>query len=166
VRVVLDSNEIEVLITSLLDTNLYPSDLFKDLYFRRWRIETRYDILKNALKIECFSGISQIVVEQDLYIAILIANFEAILRDESNQELKIELAHRKKSYQVNISSAINILKHKIIDLLLAENPEDVIRYLKAVFKRSIEIIRHNRSFDRDMEKLKQRKSPRQFNNRK
>jgi len=166
VRVVLESNEIEVLITSLTDTKLYPNAIFKDLYFRRWRIETRYDILKNAFKIECFSGTSQIAVEQDLYIAILVANLEAILRDEPNQELKNELTHRKYPYQVNISSAITMLKYKIVDLLLAENSDEVLAYLKAVFKKNIEPIRENRSFVRDIQKLKRRKSPKQFNNRK
>lgn len=40
VRVQLPNNKVEILITSLLDSQEYPSNLFKKLYAYRWRIET------------------------------------------------------------------------------------------------------------------------------
>lgn len=51
VRVDLPSGEIEILMTSLLDSQIYPSGIFKELYFLRWGIETFYDELKNKLKV-------------------------------------------------------------------------------------------------------------------
>lgn len=85
VRVELPRGEIEVLISSLLDEGSYPSAIFKDLYRQRWGIETRFDILKNALRMEHFSGISQTVITQDFYITLLVANLEALLREEVDQ---------------------------------------------------------------------------------
>ena len=36
IRVELDSGETEILITSLMDTDLYPHEIFKELYRLRW----------------------------------------------------------------------------------------------------------------------------------
>ena len=40
VRVTLSPLEYEVLVTSLVDELIYPNELFKELYYRRWGIET------------------------------------------------------------------------------------------------------------------------------
>ena len=39
-------NEVEVLITNLMDTELYEASLFKSLYHLRWGIEENYKRLK------------------------------------------------------------------------------------------------------------------------
>ncbi|MDO5969120.1 IS4 family transposase, partial [Flavivirga aquimarina] len=52
IRVELPKGQVEVLITSLLNSKVYPSSLFKELYAKRWGVETFYDELKNKLKIE------------------------------------------------------------------------------------------------------------------
>ncbi|WP_367892754.1 transposase, partial [Flavivirga aquimarina] len=36
----------------MLNSKVYPSSLFKELYAKRWGVETFYDELKNKLKIE------------------------------------------------------------------------------------------------------------------
>ena len=43
VSVKLDDGSIEVLMTSLLNSKKYRSKLFKELYFKRWGVETYYD---------------------------------------------------------------------------------------------------------------------------
>ena len=40
VKVILDDGEIEVLATSVLDKNILKTEDFKELYFKRWKIET------------------------------------------------------------------------------------------------------------------------------
>jgi hypothetical protein len=47
IKVMLDTGEIEVLLTNLTET----FD-FKELYFKRWGVEKEYDVLKNTLEIE------------------------------------------------------------------------------------------------------------------
>jgi len=43
VRINLPSGETEVLITSLLNGRKYTNGIFKELYFKRWKVETFYD---------------------------------------------------------------------------------------------------------------------------
>ena len=45
VKVVLDSGEIEILCTSLLDTEKYPISVFPELYHYRWTEEEGYKLL-------------------------------------------------------------------------------------------------------------------------
>ena len=47
--------------TSLLDSEKYPTKIFKELYFMRWGVEPFYDELKNKLKVGCFTGYSKII---------------------------------------------------------------------------------------------------------
>ena len=166
VRVELSTGEIEVLITSLLDEANFESAIFKELYFKRWGIETRYDVLKNTLQLEHFSGTSQVVIEQDFYITLLIANMEALLREEVNQQIKQKYKHRKHQYQVNISACVGLLREKITDLLLGKHPKQVLDYLTTVFAQHTEAVRPNRSFPRKYDKYKIKKVPKAVKNRK
>ena len=50
----LKSGEVEVLATSLRDTQRYPAHLFKDLYAKRWGIEEGFKALKPWAKLEVF----------------------------------------------------------------------------------------------------------------
>ena len=56
VKVVLDNGQVEVLITSLLNERAYPTSVFKELYFYRWGVEVYYDLFKNILQAEIFTG--------------------------------------------------------------------------------------------------------------
>ena len=67
IRIDLPSGEIEILMTSLLDSKKHPTTMFKELYFLRWGIETFYDELKNKLKLEYFTGYSTISIKQDFF---------------------------------------------------------------------------------------------------
>jgi hypothetical protein len=49
VKVKLSTGETEVLLTSLMDKDKYPNEIFKELYFLRWGIETHYGVLKNLV---------------------------------------------------------------------------------------------------------------------
>ena len=46
-RIDLPSGDTELLLTSLLDSKKYTYKIFKELYFKRWKVETFYDELKN-----------------------------------------------------------------------------------------------------------------------
>ena len=63
-------NEVEVLITNLMDSDKYPVGLFKSLYHLRWGIEENYKRLKQWVEIENFSGKSTLSVQQDFHAKI------------------------------------------------------------------------------------------------
>ncbi|WP_257791425.1 transposase [Methanosphaera sp. BMS] len=56
----------ETLATNLFDKSMTIDD-FKEIYNKRWTIETNYDKLKNKLETENFSGRRKIIIEQDFY---------------------------------------------------------------------------------------------------
>jgi len=165
VRVELSTGEIEILISSLLDDELYPTAIFKNLYQQRWGVETRFDMLKNALHIEHFSGVSQRVIMQDFYITLLVSNLEALLREEVNQQIQQKYNHRQHHYQVNITVSVSLLREKIVDLLLGKNPQQTLAYLAKVFAQNIEPVRTNRSFPRKADQYRTKNKPKQFRNR-
>ena len=47
-RIPLENGEIEILATSLLDKRRFAYKEFKQLYYRRWGIETFFQILKKS----------------------------------------------------------------------------------------------------------------------
>jgi hypothetical protein len=65
-------------VTTILDPG-YSWDFFQQVYHHRWEVETCYDVLKNVLEAECFSGQSQLSIDQDFYICILLLNIQNLL---------------------------------------------------------------------------------------
>ena len=99
VRVELKSGDVEVLITSLLDDQKYPSADFKNLYNERWGIETFYYRLKSRLCLENFTGKSAESIRQDFHSTIYVCALEAILTSEAEETLRQKAT--KHSQKVN-----------------------------------------------------------------
>lgn len=159
IRIELPSEETEVLITSLLDDKEYPHDIFKELYFRRWKIETLYDQLKNKLKIEYFSGYSSNTILQDFHAALFISNIQTLLTSEIDDELATQ-TDKKYIYKVNKNISYGILKTKVITLFFSDKPmEDIIEQLQETLKKNIIPIRLNRSYKRSYQKYRTRLKP-------
>ena len=55
IKVILDDGTIEVLATNMYNKEDYPQEIFKELYFMRWGIETNFNAIKNQLQLEAFS---------------------------------------------------------------------------------------------------------------
>jgi len=118
VKVILDDGEIEVLATSVLDENILKTEDFKELYFKRWGIETYYEIMKNRLSLENFTGTSVLAIKQDFYATMFISNIEALVTYELNEELKNEDKKSNKYEQkVNKSVSFNTIKNYAFELL-------------------------------------------------
>ena len=115
VRVRLDTGEWKVLVTSLLDEQLYPTATFKALYHLRWGIETFYGILKTRLELENFSGISVESVKQDFYATLYLTGLESILTADEQDSLNQRLTQHPQT--VNRGVAFNIIKNQAFDLL-------------------------------------------------
>ena len=124
IRFLLDSGEEEILITNLLDRTLSVAD-FKQIYFKRWRIETKYDELKNRLEIENFTGDTAITVEQDFYASMYLLNMAAIAKAEANETIQKSNQGKdlKHEYKVNTNILIGKLKDRLILMLLEDDPE-------------------------------------------
>lgn len=118
VKVTLDDGEIEVLATSVLDKSILNTQDFKELYFKRWGIETYYEIMKNRLSLENFTGTSALAIKQDFYATMFISNMEAVISYELNEELKNEdKTSNKYEQKVNKSVSFNTIKNYAFELL-------------------------------------------------
>lgn len=156
-KLMLNTGNYEYLITSLLDKESFKTEMFKELYFKRWGVETAYDKLKNTLEIENFSGIKSIVIKQEFYINILVNNMCSELVDEVQKELDEENQNRnnKYAYIVNRNYALGSIKMNFAELIFAKPGKEadrIINKLKKRLKKNKTPIRDERSFPRDMDK--------------
>jgi hypothetical protein len=143
-RIVLDDGEIEVLVTSLIDKKKYPHKIFKDLYFKRWGVETNIGFLKNVLQIELASGRNVETIFQDFYATIFRANVQTLIEENCENQLEKISRTRKYDYQINHTVAAGNLKGKFCVLFLGKNPLDEYLKLVDIFIRNIEPIRPGR----------------------
>ena len=134
-RFLLESGVEEVLITNLLEESLSIKD-FKELYFKRWGIEVKFNELKNRLQIENFSGETPIAIEQDFYASIYLSNMAAIAKAEVNH--KIEQKNRNKKfnheYKANTNILIGKLKDSLVMALLQGNPRKRKKMMAEIIK--------------------------------
>jgi len=121
VRVVLESGETEVLLTTLLDAAPYPAAAFKQVYGWRWREETFFDRFKNIFEVERFSGTSVTAIEQDFQGALFLASLESILSQPARAELAAAARSRQPRTvpQVNRAVSYVALMERVVQLLLS-----------------------------------------------
>ena len=122
VKFTLPSGEIETLLTNLFDLD---ESEFKDLYFRRWRIEVKYDVVKNKLEMPCFSGFSENIIMQDFWISMYLANMAAIAKNEADEKIKEERLDKdnKYEYQANVNTLIGSMRDRLADAVFTRNPD-------------------------------------------
>lgn len=134
-RFMLPSGIEEVLITSLFNEE-YTIEEFKELYFKRWGIEIKFDELKNKLEIENFTGTTKIAVEQDFYASIYLSNMIELARQESDEiiELNNKEKNLKHEYKTNLNILVGSLKDKLVMMML----EKSIRKRNKMFKKIME----------------------------
>lgn len=121
VRVLLSTGEYEVLVTSLLDNAIYPTDGFRDLYHLRWGIETFYGLLKTRLELENFTGIGPEAVRQDFHATVYLSGLESLLTDTAQAMLDAKVT--KYPQRVNRAVSFNAIKNLALDLLLVGDSE-------------------------------------------
>lgn len=167
IRIELPGGETELLITSLTDSKKYKHSIFKELYFRRWKIETYFDELKNKLGIEHFSGYSNQSILQDFYAAIFVSNLQSLIVAELAEELAQDAGESKYNYKVNTALSYGFMKDRILTVFFKKgdmNP--IITELKDLFRGNLVPIRPERSNPRNVWKYKVRMKPKVTKNQK
>lgn len=151
VKLTLDDGSRETLLTTLRNPTEVPLSEFQGLYAKRWGSEGHYDVLKNILEIENFTGKSALSVRQDFYATVLTNNIRALIHwdlqdevDEENQQ-----SSRRYQYQLNRHLSIGRLKDQIVTLVLRQG--DLTAFyddLKGQMTRNMLPIRPGRHFPR------------------
>jgi len=154
VKVELDTGEIEVLATSLLDQQVYKKEDFKDLYFKRWGTETRYDYWKNKAQVEIVSGHSVKAILQDFYATVFTANLHSLIVNECEPELGPINKKREYDYAMNKNVGLGFLKGRIVKLFLSARPQQVLELPGKLFLKHLEPIRPDRKYRRNFKQHK------------
>ena len=107
----------------VLLTNLTPDEFslesLKELYRLRWEIETAYNVLKNKMKLEEFSGVRERLILQDIYCCVWLYNLTMILIIEANEAKGIPQDRYKYEMKHNISIAIGVVKTYFLRSLMS-----------------------------------------------
>ena len=158
IRVELDTGEIEVLVTSLLDTVRFPYSLFKELYQQRWPVEEDYQRIKSRLEVENWSGLSHQSVFQDFHAAFFTKNLTSILAQPAHAVVASATSTRKHRYQVNMTNLISKMKDTVVFLFWDKHIRPLLHALWDQMIHTIEPIRPNRSYPR-LHKVRRKRYP-------
>lgn len=133
VKVDFDNGTSEVLATNL-PRETFPEECFAEIYHMRWGIETAYGVLKDRLKIENFTGIKPILIEQDINSTIYVSNLaEDIIceiEEEDKERLKNDYKH---TMQINRNLSIGLLKSDLIYILIETDANSKSELLQALY---------------------------------
>lgn len=157
VRVELSNGNIEVLMTNLWQSEGYSNDVFRELYFMRWDIETGISVLKNLLCLECFSGLTVSSVKQDFYATIFTANLASLVIQQSEQVVPPLLETGKRigrpksrnwPMKTNMNKATARFREKIVTIFITEHPEQILKSLSSYFQKHQLPVRKDRTYPR------------------
>ena len=100
------SNDIYETIFTNLDRDNFPPKVIKELYNKRWGIETSFRELKYAIGLNAFHAKKRNSIIQEIYARLILYNFsERIIR-----KIKIKHLNTKYSYQINFTRAFHIVR--------------------------------------------------------
>ena len=124
-KVVLDTGEIEYLLTNISE-DIIATEEMKKTYFKRWQIEIGYDILKNKLHLENFTGRTKITIEQDFYAQIYTFNVLQDIKNTNTRRIQEKQKNKnlKYKYKVNVNILAGWLKNILIAVMFTEDEEE------------------------------------------
>lgn len=121
IKFTLSSGQTETLITDLFDL---PEDVFPELYFLRWPVEGKFDVVKNKLELPNFTGRTVNVLYQDFRISMLLANVASVAKAEADAKIEKERdgKENKYQYQTNVNNAIASLRNRFAQAVFCDDP--------------------------------------------
>ena len=129
IQVILDNGTKEYLATNIFKKKFSPA-MFKELYFKRWPVETKYKELKSPLASEEFSGATTTAVLQEFFINLLLSNLCSLVKNEADNEIRMNAnPENKYEYQAKRSFIIGVMKKsfpKILSFFPQKTSSDVV----------------------------------------
>jgi len=121
VKFILPSGQTETLITDLFDME---ESRFQELYFLRWGVEEKYDVVKNKLELPNFTGRTVNVLYQDFWMSMLLANVASVAKAEADGKVQTKRAGKANQYQyqTNVNNAIASLRNRFADAVFCPDP--------------------------------------------
>ena len=121
VKFILPSSQTETLIADLFDME---ESVFQELYFLRWSVEEKYDVVKNKLELPNFTGRTVNVLYQDFWISMLLANAASVAKAEADGKVQTKRAGKANQYQyqTNVNNAIASLRNRFANAVFCPDP--------------------------------------------
>jgi Transposase DDE domain len=147
VKVLLPNGRYEVLATSLMDTQRFPTHAFGELYHRRWSIEEGFKLVKQRQHLEGFSGELPASIEQEIQAKILLHNITQAVCHQAQQCVP---PTKRDTWQVNRAHALKQIGRTLIFSFkgASDSLRRYVESLTTVLSKTLERIRPNRSFPR------------------
>ena len=151
VRIILENGTLEYLATNL-PMSEFTTEEIGEVYRMRWNIETAYDMLKNNLELENFTGTKPTLIEQDIYSCVYLCNLaQDMIADADAEQQKENEGKYKHRMTVNKTYAVGVLKKELIHALLEEDPNKksgIFHQMVAELKKNLIPIRGDRHYKR------------------
>lgn len=151
-RVELKTGEIEVLCTSLIDTEKYLHEEFCSLYHYRWNEEEAYKLLKNRIELEDFSGKTARAVKQDFHAKMFLMTLCAVYAHPIEERVVAEFKadeNRKYDQKINRTNAISMTLDIIVSVFVRKQYKKALEAFDLNVSETREIIRPGRSEPRN-----------------
>ena len=147
IKVELDTGETEILCTSLIDTEKYPYEQFKELYHFRWNEEEAYKLLKNRIELENFSGKTATAVKQDFHAKVFLMTLSAAYAHPIEERVKEEFKadeKRKHSQKINRTNSISKTRDILVGMFIKKDYKRALQSFDKIVYSTRELIRPNR----------------------
>ena len=144
----LAGGETETLLTSIMDKDFYPCEIFKERYHLRWTTEENYKTAKCRIEIENFSGKSVESVYQDFHAKVFAMNLTAALTHPAQDIIAGQHEQKKYAYRINFTQALSKMKDSLVLLFIRSNIIEILNKLLDLFIATIEPIRPGRKYPR------------------
>jgi hypothetical protein len=158
IKVQLADGKIEVLCTSLLNTEEYKYQEFESLYHYRWNEEEAYKLLKARVELEAFSGKTARAVKQDFFAKVFLltmcAAFAHPIEEKVREEFKAD-KDRKYDQKINKTNALATLMDYTIPIFLKNKARNALESFDDIIYKTRELIRPDRSEPRPKKPKKQ-----------
>lgn len=129
--------ETYVLMTTLLNQDLYSYREIFDLYHQRWQVEESFKVKKCRMKLEELSGSTPELVLQDFHAKVFSETLTTALALEIQDHLDDYNLTTRNTYALSITQALAKMKNTIVLLFLRKRVEPLIRELLTIFKKSL-----------------------------
>lgn len=147
VKVEIGENKYEYLITNLLDDKEFSSSDLKEIYHKRWCIETDIKRKKVLYELENFASKTSFRIKQEFFAKILIMNYSNMIINDIEEDLQKE--KNDTSFKINRNIAYGLIKQSILKSFTGNrNHEAETDYIIAYLKRQYTKSKPNRIFER------------------
>lgn len=144
IRLMLPGGTIETLITNSFGTD---KAMFRYLYFKRWPVETEYDIIKQKVGLICFNGYAENSILQEFWISMLMANITSAIEREATGIIKGDEATKppmKHTYKADTNEIVGCVSRHLPEYLDSETHYEALAIVRHILMFAV----HNKVVDK------------------